>query len=508
MGETWAMGRFLLLCGVFLAACSGPSLMVVGEGVAPAPPVPELEILVVDHNGEAIEAAEVDFGGLDRQDTGPDGKVVSEWPRRPVTIDVSASGFHPGSMEVLDLPDTRVVQLALDPVTISGTVTDPSGRGVSWALVTLGDVTATTKSNGSFELVRVLPGSISVARTAFEPAIYEWDGSEAAVTLMLEPRIIRSIRVSGSAAGDIDKWNELMQLAGDTEVNAVVIDSKAEGGRVFYDTKVETAHEIGAVEVFYRPDVLLADAKERGLYTITRIVAFQDRFFGRAFPELAVIDSSDGTPWETNNGQIWIDPTDSESWEYPLELAVEACELGYDEIQFDYVRFPTDGPVDRATYDGPSDSSGRSVAITGFLAEARSRLNPMGCAVAGDIFAVVLTSTGDQGLGQQIEDLAAVVDVISPMIYPSHYSTGWFGFDCPNDHPGEVVANALDDGIPRIPGPAIIRPWIQDFTFGCGRSYGEAEVRSEIDAVEERELGWILWNVSSNFTEGALKLSE
>ena len=205
---------------------------------------------------------------------------------------------------------------------------------------------------------------------------------------------------------------------------------------------------------------------------------------------------------------MWLDPTANDSWEYPLALAVDACELGYDEIQFDYVRFPTDGPVDQATFDGPSDSSGRSVAITSFLAEARSRLNPIGCAVASDIFSVVLTSTGDQGLGQQIEDLAAVVDVISPMIYPSHYSTGWFGFDCPNDHPSEVVGHALDDGMPRIRGPAIIRPWIQDFTFGCGGSYGEAEVRSEIDAVEERELGWILWNASSNFTESALKPAE
>ena len=502
------MGRFLLWCGVLLSACSGPSLVVVGEGVPPAPPEPEIEIVVVDHNGDPVADALVDIAGFDRQDTGNDGKVVLEWPRRPVTINASAAGFHPRSVDVLELPDTRVVRVALDPVTVTGRVTDPGGSAVSWAYVSLGDATARTNLDGSFELVRVLPGSILVSRPAFEPSTLDWDGTEGAVSVALEPRTIRSLRASGPVAGDIDRWNELMRLAEETEVNAVVIDTKDEAGVVFYDTSVETAHEIGAVRVNYRPDVLLADLKERNLYAITRIVTFQDTFLGKAFPELAVTDSSSGAPWENNNGQLWLDPTDRDSWEYPLALAEEACRLGYDEIQFDYVRFPTDGPVDQAAFDGPSDSSGRSVAITSFLFEARSLLNPIGCAVASDIFAVVLTSTGDQGLGQQIEDLAAVVDVISPMIYPSHYSTGWFGFDCPNDHPGEVVGKALDDGIPRIQGPAIVRPWIQDFTFGCGASYGETQVRSEIDAVEERELGWILWNAGSRFTESALEPSE
>ena len=120
------------------------------------------------------------------------------------------------------------------------------------------------------------------------------------------------------------------------------------------------------------------------------------------------------------------------------------------------------------------------------------------------MFAVVLSASGDQGLGQRVEELARSVDVISPMIYPSHYSTGWFGFECPNSNPGFVVASALDDGLPRINGPAIVRPWIQDFTFGCGDPYGEAEVRSQIDAVEQRDLGWILWNAGSSFTEEAL----
>ena len=233
-------------------------------------------------------------------------------------------------------------------------------------------------------------------------------------------------------------------------------------------------------------------------------MTFQDRFMGNAFPELAVWDSGTNEVWTTGGGQAFMDATDSGSWDYPLALAVEACSFGFDEIQFDYVRFPTDGPVDRAVYDGPADQSGRVSAISSFLSEARRQLNPLGCAVAADVFAVIFSATGDQGLGQRVEELADSVDAISPMIYPSHYSTGWFGFDCPNANPGPVVAGALDDWLPRVNGPAIVRPWIQDFTFRCGDPYGEAEVRSQIEAAEQRDLGWILWNAGSSFTEEAL----
>jgi hypothetical protein len=134
-------------------------------------------------------------------------------------------------------------------------------------------------------------------------------------------------------------------------------------------------------------------------------------------------------------------------------------------VQFDYVRFP-DGAPAGAGYDGRSDQAGRIASITDFLAQARARLEPMGCATAADIFGWITNTTGDGGIGQQLESIAGVVDVISPMIYPSHYSPGWYGFEVPNDHPGPVVTNATNDALRRMAGSqAVLRPWLQDFWY-------------------------------------------
>jgi len=498
------MRRMLFLLGLGLAACSGPSLVVVGEGVPPAPSIPEIQVMVVDTSGDPVSSAEVSFGSLGTADTDQGGRAISEWPRKPLTISAEAAGFHPGSIEVLELPDTRLVQLELAPVILRGIVRNGERYGLPGALVTLGDRNVFTNFAGEFEVERAIAGTVAAEKASYGGSSAEWDGTEADVVLTLEPLVIRSIRASGAAVGDPARWADLLRVAESTVVNAIVVDTKDESGRVYHDTSVRTAHDIGAVSLTYDPAQVVADLHDRDLYAITRIVTFQDRFMGNAFPELAVWDSGTNAVWTTGGGQAFMDATDHDSWDYPLALAVEACEAGFDEIQFDYVRFPTDGPVARAEYDGPVDQAGRVSTISAFLSEARAQLNPLGCAVAADVFAVVFSATGDQGLGQRVEELADSVDVISPMIYPSHYSTGWFGFECPNANPGPVVAGALADGLPRVSGPAIVRPWIQDFTFGCGGPYGEAEVRSQIDAAEERDLGWILWNASSRFTEEAL----
>ena len=474
----------------------------------PAPPQPELEVVITDSSGEPVAGADVQFGTFEDLETDEAGTVAAPWPRQAITVTASAAGFHDGSVMVPDLPTTRVVRLGLEPVVLRGTVTTADGHGLPGAQVTLEGRRALTGTDGSFSIERAVPGRVDVAKTAYEPVSMEWDGVAESVSLATEEIIVRSVRASGPAAGNDDIWRDLLDLADETAINAIVVDIKDESGRVFHDTSVTEAHEAGAVSAHYDLDEVVGDLEERSLYAITRIVTFQDSFHGAANPELTVWDNGNDAPWQTSGGEIWLDASDPGAWEYPLALGMEACEAGFDEIQYDYVRFPTDGPVSRAVFDDAGDAGARVASISGFLTEARSRLNPMGCAVAADVFSVILSASGDQGLGQQVEALAGAVDVISPMIYPSHYSTGWFGFDCPNDYPGEVVGLALDDGLPRVNGPAVVRPWIQDFTFGCGRSYGEAEVREEIEAAESRNLGWILWNAASTFTERALDPAE
>ena len=225
-------------------------------------------------------------------------------------------------------------------------------------------------------------------------------------------------------------------------------------------------------------------------------MTFQDPVAARAVVDMAILDTATGGPLRKRN-QYFLDPTDQQSREYALRLAEEVCAAGFDEIQFDYVRFP-DGYPDTAVFDLGDSEGVRIGTITSFLDQAADRLHPLGCLVAADIFGFITSAIGDGGIGQEFAALTATADVISPMVYPSHYSKGWFGFDKPNDHPGEVVAGALDAGINRLESQTVIRPWLQDFY------YTPSQVREQIDAAEARSLGWMLWNAVSEFEVDAL----
>jgi len=294
------------------------------------------------------------------------------------------------------------------------------------------------------------------------------------------------------AAGSSTAFADLLDMIDGTVINTLVFDTKDEDGVVHYDSQVTAAVETGAVTDTYDVTTVLAEAAERGLYTITRIVTFQDPKWAPANPEHAPRNTATGGAWVNDRGLAWADPTDREAWEYPLALAVEACRLGFDEVQFDYVRFPSDGNVSVLGYDEDVDEDGRVATISAFLSEARRRLHAEGCAVSADIFAIVLSFPNDQGIGQRLEELSRSVDVLSPMIYPSHYSAGWLGFDNPNDHPAEVVRQALEAGTPRLDG-AMFRPWLQAFY------YDAAQIGEEIAEAERLDLGWILWNAASQF---------
>jgi hypothetical protein len=232
------------------------------------------------------------------------------------------------------------------------------------------------------------------------------------------------------------------------------------------------------------------------LYVITRIVSFQDPIAGWARPSWAVVDTRTGGPLN-KNGQVFLDPTDPAPRAYAMALGEEACAAGVDEVQFDYVRFP-DGGGEYSRFDGPADAASRVATITTFLTDARSRLLPQGCATAADIFGWITNTPTDGGIGQHFESIIGAVDVVSPMIYPSHYSSGWYGFTVPNDHPREVVTFASRDALARMGGSTVVlRPWIQDFWYTAG------QVRAQIDAMADLGLGWMSWNILSDFTTGA-----
>ncbi|MBU1227828.1 MAG: hypothetical protein KJ698_11550 [Actinobacteria bacterium] len=439
---------------------------------------------------------------------GPNGSTISGENGRaalefiaPATLQISAPGYIEASFPIDEVPLDQALHLQLEPIRVAGRVVGPNGIGVAAVEVSLGDLQTQTDGYGNFEFVEALAGEVTASKTAWTPASTAWDGKAARIDVTLDPFIVRGLRVDGLAAGDQEKYTGILRMAEASTVNTLIFDTKDEKGIVPYLSQVQEARDIGAVADRYQPREVLAAAHERGLYTITRVVTFQDPVRAPVREELALHNSATGGIWTTGQGLGWMDPTDREAWEYPLDLAVEACQLGFDEIQFDYVRFPTDGDLSVVQYDDPTTSATERIAtVDAFLKEAGNRLHPLGCAVSADVFAIVMSVTDDQMLGQRPEELSWSVDAISPMIYASHYGTGWLGFDRPVDHPDAVIGNALDSGIPKMAGGAVLRPWIQ------GWGYTEAQIEASIAEAEERGVGWMLWHSSSDHLMGSLPL--
>jgi hypothetical protein len=437
---------------------------------------------------------------------GPDGPIEAAGEfaaavvafEPPGEIRVTAPGYYPALFEVAGIPDDGPLYLQLEPRVLKGLITRPGGTPLPQVNVAVGDLELVTDEDGAFEVTAASPGTITAWRPAWETASAEWDGSSDRFELTMEPFMVRGLRVSGPTAGNPTEFDRLLEYADETAINALVFDTKEESGAVFYESAVQEAQDIGAIVPTYDPEEVLAKAKEHDLYTITRIVTFQDGFRAPARPQHAIRDTVSGDIWTNYRGLGWMDATDRESWTYPIALAEEACELGFDEVQFDYVRFPSDGDVGRMGFDREINAEVRIETISGFLAEARDRLHEMGCAVSADVFGIVLSVPDDQGLGQRVEELSYSVDALSPMVYPSHYSDGWLGFDSPNDHPAEVVGQALDAGVPKLEGAAIMRPWIQAFY------YDASQMEEQYDQADRLGVGYLLWNAFSEFDVNAL----
>lgn len=327
------------------------------------------------------------------------------------------------------------------------------------------------------------------------------------------PDAVRGIYLNAWMAGSRVRREALIDLARRTEVNTFVIDVKDATGYVSYTTGVGLAREIGADQEL-RIDgmrALLERLEEEGIYPIARIVVFKDRLLARKRPEHAVQDSAGGV-WVDGNEEVWVNPYDEEVWAYNAALAREAVELGFAEIQWDYIRFP-DRPkaeLERAVFAG-ADGRTRAQAIRDFLLWSRNELADLEVPLTGDVFGVAASSTRDVGIGQLWEDLVDAVDGILPMIYPSHYWAGSFGIEEPNAHPYEIVKNSLEYAVRRseaVEGAARIVPWLQDFTLGPP-PYGAPEVRAQIQAAYDAGVEeWLLWNASGRYTEAALEPAE
>jgi hypothetical protein len=449
---------------------------------------------VLDDAGAPIAAASLDINDSQVGTSAEDGTIEVDWNRSSTVLEVSAAGHVPKTVTISERPG-EVFDVVLKARILRGRVLDPAGTPVESALVAAGPASGTTDAEGKISLRGAEPGSIAVSRPAWIPMTFEWDGGAGESVVELEPFVARAVHISGEAAEE--DMNRFFEMAETTELNALMLDLKDETGLVWYNSADPTAAEVEAIRGAYDLSSIAARADEAGLYLIGRLVVFNDPTAAIRKPEMSVWDSSTNQPYQSN-GQYFLDPTDPAARAYGLALAQEACAMGVDEIQFDYIRFP-DVRSESTTFDGGVSLETRTSTIVGFLQEAVALLHPMGCAVGADVFGFTTAANDDGGIGQNWEQVTAVVDVASPMVYPSHYTTGWYGFEVPNDHPEPMVTNAIQDGIERLTRNVVVRPWLQDF------GYTPDQVRAQIEVAERYGLGWMLWNAESNVTIEALR---
>jgi hypothetical protein len=312
------------------------------------------------------------------------------------------------------------------------------------------------------------------------------------------PREMRGVHVTMDLASLPGKLQQYLALRG---LNTIEVDVKDENGRVgFVPSSVPLARRTGAAGPFYKAKHMAGLAHARGVYLIGRIVTFEDPVLAEQRPELAV-RTSDGSVWRTTAGLGWTNPYDRRVWRYNVDLAEAAARAGFDEIQFDYVRFPSDGDLSAIRYPGLHAQS-MAWTIPAFLQYASKRLRPLGVRMSVDVFG--LSATRDLGIGQLPRRLSGHVDAIYPMVYPSHYGAGEQGLPDPNAVPGETVRRSLIDFETALEGrKARLTPWLQDFSLG--RDYTLADVRDQVATTRAlRTHGFLLWNPEGVYHAPAL----
>jgi hypothetical protein len=325
------------------------------------------------------------------------------------------------------------------------------------------------------------------------------------------PQIIRGLYVNRWAAIG-RKMGQLIDVAKTTEVNALVIDVKDDRGFVLYPSRVKLAREIGAdTNRAMSPAKLRAildTMRAHDIYPIGRIVVAKDPLLASAHTEWAIKRKTDMQPWLDKNGKPWLDPHNREIWKYAGDLAREAYDLGFSEVQFDYVRFPDDDRLIRAAAYPLANGRIRAQVIREQLGYLRSLLRPFGIRMTIDVFGLTATDTTDMGVGQKWEMFVDQADVILPMVYPSHFAPFTYKAENPNAHPYATIDHALKDIKRRsamVKNPGRVIPWYQDFTLGPPHYYAE-QIRAQKQAGYENGFpSWILWNPGSRYTISALE---
>ncbi len=361
------------------------------------------------------------------------------------------------------------------------------------------------------------------------------------------PAVIKAVYATSWTAGTPKSSERLINLIKTTELNAVVIDLKDFSGTVTYSTELDSVKKYGAREIrIPRINTLIKELHDNNIYVIGRVTVFQDPILAKARPDLAIKNKDTGKVWTDNKGLAWMDPAGQETWDYITSIANDAASRGFDEINFDYVRFPTDGSLGNMVFPFYDQKIEKHEVLREFFGYLRDHIKS--AKISADVFGLTTVAADDMGIGQVIEDAAEYFDYVAPMVYPSHYATGFVGYKNPAAHPYEVITYSLESAVDKFlkipagtdglrPHIGQLRPWLQDFDLGT--PYTAAMITKEMNAVTDSFCitepidssavetaktpgpgnqcklksdqiksmynGWMLWDPANTYTVGALQ---
>ncbi len=502
--------RFVIVLGIgtVLAACGDATLPFV-----PTPqPTPEqprevvIETTLYPSSEQLLAGVTIEADGQ-TVTTDAEGRATLTL-MRGTQVTATLDGHDAASDEV---PEDGPIRLELRDNVARGTVTDASGEPIAGVRVFLdgGDGSlAETDEDGAYRLPGIPEAGTLVFKMPGFRLAEVLTGSSMDIDVTLEPFEARALYAPAAVFETAGRLDAMLDLIERTEANAMVIDVKETDGRLYYATDLATAAEVGAIREspVFDLEELLPMLHERGIYTIARMVSMKDNTSAAARPELAVQNVATGEPWRDNIGGAWLDPSAPGVAEYLASIAGDLAAKGFDEVQLDYIRFYSDGPYDLADTNLPNTQSFRLPAIGRVLRVVSEELDATRTFLGADVFPISFIVPDDQGIGQRPEVIMPYVDYFCPMVYPSHYGPGVFGFPVPNDHPYEVIDETLQIMNEQAAGlPVVIRPWIQDFGYGDFPPYTADQVLAEMAAASDNgAAGWMIWNARATFTEAAL----
>lgn len=387
-------------------------------------------------------------------------------------------------------------------ISIRGNVIDSrTGQPIPLAHISYDRQVARSNASGSFSFSSVPAGqTISVVAPGYRRAVRTWNPAQ--FQIKLDPFEAHGLYMPFTGLTDPAIAGTIDRLTSNTEINTVVVEVKTDNGQVSSQMATPAAQQAHAAVDGVDVRAFVQKLHDRGLYVVGRFVVYRDPILVRAHPEYALVRLDNGQTYQDEEGERWIDAFREEVWQYNLDLAERTAQLGIDEIQFDYVRFPgTPLPIE---YAEPMTEENRVAVIAGFLKRAEERLRPYGIAIAADTFGLTTVANDDTGIGQEIESLGRFIDYYCPMVYPSTWADGSLGVAYPPADPYTIVHNSVRSAVRRLANiPTVrVRPWLQAFDdYRLRRlDYTPDMVQIQKTAgIEAGGLGWMLWHPTAQY---------